>query len=167
MKPDYFYKAIILPCVTGPLKLVAPQVADSPASRVLLMAIAGQESDWAARLQHGGPARSYWQFENGGGVAQLLGIPSCASVLKTVCAFEDITYSQSTIFEAMAWNDTLDCVMARLLLWQDPAKLPEVGDVNGGWNYYNRNWRPGAPRPNEWPTYYNIAKLAVEALGTS
>ncbi|MCW2933440.1 MAG: hypothetical protein JWM19_4402, partial [Actinomycetia bacterium] len=123
-------------------------------ARVLVMAIAGQESDWEARLQGGGgPARSFWQFEGGGGaVGELFSVTP--KQLKAVCDYLIVPYNVATVFQAMAWNDTLAACMARLLLWQDPAALPAIGDVQAGWNYYQRNWRPGAPRPEVWPAKY-------------
>lgn len=161
MKPADFYSTIVYPTVTGILAKIAPAVADTPASRVLLMTCAGQESEWMARRQHGGPARSYWQFEHGGGVAQLLETPAVATVLARVCLTLDIPTNATDVFEAMAWNDTLACAMARLLLWQDPAPLPAVGDLAGSWQYYLRNWRPGAPRPDAWAGFYSQAKAAM------
>lgn len=141
------------------LSTIAP-IAVSDQALVLELAIAGQESDWEDRLQHGGPARSFWQFEKSGAVAQLFG-SSVSSWLKATCAALDIPYDQSTVFEAMAWNDALAATMARLLLWTDPAPLPAVGDVNASWAYYQRNWRPGAPRPSDWPSNYQIAQAVV------
>jgi hypothetical protein len=131
-------------------------IRSGDAAAVLIMAIAGEEDDWAARRQIGGPARSLWQFEKGGGVAELFG--STPRQLKAVCDYLIIPYNETDVFEAMAWNDTFGACMARLLLWQDPAPLPPVGDVQGGWDYYFRNWRPGAPRPDAWPANYATAK---------
>ena len=45
-----------------------PPAMDTPDARVLLLAIGLQESKFSHRLQIGGPARGYWQFEQGGGV---------------------------------------------------------------------------------------------------
>lgn len=151
-------KELLTTCVDPALailgSLTAIKVTDE--ARVLLMAIAGQESDWAARLQHGGPARSFWQFEQGGGVAGVMG--STPKQLQAVCKYLVISYDSATIFQAMAWNDTLATCMARLLLWTDAAPLPPVGDVQGAWNYYQRNWRPGAPHPEVWPSKYATAR---------
>ncbi len=36
-------------------------------------------------------------------------------------------------------------VFARLLLWTDAKPLPAIGDEQGAWDYYLRNWRPGKP----------------------
>lgn len=136
-------------------------VTSDDRARVLVLAIAGQESDWAARRQIGGPARSFWQFEKGGGVAELFAVTPV--LLKAVCAELVVPYNQTDVFEAMAWNDVLGASMARLLLWQDPAALPAVGDVNAGWAYYQRNWRPGAPHPEAWPAKYGTAMGLVQA----
>lgn len=159
MQPKLFLTTIVNPALALLAELAAIRVDD--AARVEVMAIAGQESDWKARRQIGGPARSYWQFEKGGGVAGLFG--STPKQLAAVCAYLDIPFDATTVFEAMAWNDTLACCMARLLLWTDPAPLPAVGDVNDAWAYYQRNWRPGAPHPEVWPTKYQTAAQLIHA----
>ncbi len=136
-------------------------VASDIKAHVLLTTIAGQETGWAARVQAGGYARSYWQFEKGGGVAQVM--QRCLPQVSALCRSLDVPVSASTIFEAMAWNDTLACGMARLLLWQDPKPLPSVGDTVGAWNYYVRNWAPGIPRYETWQERY---QTALQVIGT-
>ena len=121
-------------------------------ARVLVMAIAGQESGWSARLQVGGPARGFWQFEKLGGVVEVMA--KCPHQLSGVCANLDILFDRDEIHLAMAWNDTLACSMARLLLWPDPAPLPALGEEEAAWQYYLRNWRPGAPHRGTWSTVY-------------
>jgi hypothetical protein len=147
----------LLNIVDPALTLLEPGIKRSDEARVLIMAIAGQESDWMARLQNGGPARSFWQFEGAGGGAGEVFADS-PTQLKAVCDYLVIPFDVNDIFQAMAWNDTLAACMVRLLLWTDPAPLPAVGDVQGGWNYYQRNWRPGAPRPDVWPARYAAAQ---------
>src|SRR5262245_34653406 len=44
----------------------------SDEARVIMMAIAGQEGNWQYRQQIGGPAHSFWQFEEYGGVQGVL-----------------------------------------------------------------------------------------------
>ncbi len=124
---------------------------------VMLMAIAGQESAWAHRKQIGGPARSYWQFEKGGGVAGVLSHPATKGAINTVCTKLDIPCEATTVYEAMAWNDTLAACMARLLLYSDTAALPALGEQETAWSYYLRNWRPGMPHPQTWPARYTTA----------
>lgn len=152
-----FLKRIVDPALQFTAPFMGIPVTDE--ARVLLMTIAGQESNWAARLQVGGPARSYWQFEKGGGVAGVFA--QASGPLQKVCWVLDIPFDEATVFEAMAWNDTLACVMARLLLWTDPAPLPWVGDKRAGWEYYLRNWRPGMPHPDGWETRYDQSLAAM------
>ena len=149
----------LLTIVDPALALLEPTIKRSDEARVLTMTIAGQESDWAARLQHGGPARSFWQFEQGGGVAGVMG--STPALLQKICSYLIIPYDSNTIFQAMAWNDTLAACMARLLLWTDPAPLPAIGDVQTAWDYYERNWRPGAPHREIWDARYATAKALL------
>ncbi len=101
---------------------------------VMLMAIAGQESVWAHRRQICGPARSYWQFERGGGVTGVLGHPATKDAIAAICKQLDISCDTATVYEAMARNDTLAACMARLLLYSDPRALSAVGDQRGAWD---------------------------------
>jgi len=136
-------------------------------------AIAGQESGWQHRRQLGigdyfpqrVGARGYWQFEStwGGPVALNDVMMSTGRQIEAVCAALDIPCDERALYEACAWNDTLACAMARLLLWLHPAPLPAVGDKEGGWQYYLRQWRPGAPHPSAWGARYDAALAAVKS----
>lgn len=141
------------------------EVSDAPAisdeARVIILAISGQEGAFKERRQIGGPARSYWQFESGGGVAGVMGHTKTGPMLRALCSALDIPYDRPTIFEAMAWNDRLGCAMARFLLFTDAAALPKVGDQEGAWNYYLRNWRPGKPHHARWGANYQAAMKSV------
>jgi hypothetical protein len=160
MTPFVFRQRVVDPALSLIANLPEIKLPPSDEACVMLMTIAGQESNWAARRQGGGgPARSYWQFEKGGGVAELF--QKTPRQLSAICAALDIPFDLSTVFEAMAWNDTLACTMARLLLWQDRAPLPAIGDKQAGWQYYLRNWRPGAPHPDTWPGLYDKALAAT------
>lgn len=138
-------------------------VGSDDRGRLEVMTIAGQEGNWQFRRQIGGPARSFFQFERGGGVHGLFTVT--AVKLKAVCDALDIPYEESSVFEAMAWNDTLACCMARLLLWTDPKPLPDVGDERGAWLYYVNLWRPGMPRPETWPARYATSLQLVTPKG--
>ncbi|CAN5191428.1 hypothetical protein BH10PSE6_BH10PSE6_16850 [soil metagenome] len=159
MTPDIFFSRIVEPTLKWMDASPSISIPLRPGAQVLVMTIAGQESRWKERRQIGGPARSYWQFEKGGGVAELF--HKTPRYLGTVCAACDVTYDPATVFEAMAWNDMLACAMARLLLWGDPAPLPAVGDKDAAWAYYRRNWRPGAPHPASWSGLYDQAVAAI------
>lgn len=123
-----------------------------------MLAIAGQESAWEGRLQTDGPARGYWQFESEA-VATVVANPKSGPKLAAVCGALDIPVTN--IYEAIAWNDTLAAMVARLTLWLDPTPLPAVGDANGAYAYYLRNWRPGAQRPDAWAGVYQTAESAI------
>jgi hypothetical protein len=159
MTPDIFLGRIVEPTLQWVAASPGLGIAASDSARVLVMAIAGQESRWTARRQVGGPARSYWQFEQGGGVAGLFRVTP--RQLGTVCAACDVTFDAATVFEAMAWHDTLACAMARLLLWTDPAPLPAVGDRDASWQYYLDLWRPGVPHPESWGGVYDQSLAAI------
>jgi hypothetical protein len=154
-------KDLLTTAVDPALALLAPLGVKSDArARVLVMAIAGQESAWEHRRQIGGPARSFWQFEKGGGVVGLFNV--VPAKLKAVCDELEVPFNLSDVFEAMAWHDVLAAAMARLLLWTDPAPLPDVGQVNQSWEYYLRQWRPGLPHPDLWPARYGTAMGLVK-----
>ena len=145
MIPEKFYQQVMLPGIA------AFPFMDTPLSRILLLAIAGQESGWSERLQQPIPyARGYWQFETGG-ISALIG----NAELIAFCIANDIPISVATLHEAVAWSDNLAYTIARLTLWQDPLALPAHGDCEGCWNYYLRCWRPGRPRPDDWAPLYN------------
>lgn len=160
MDPSVFLRDIVDPGLKFLSDTAAVPVSDK--ARVLVMAIAGQESNWQYRLQIGqGPARSFWQFEQGGGVWGVLNHSSTKPKIQAVCAALHIPCEVHTVYIDMADNDRLACSMARLLLWTDAAALPEVGDVEGGWEYYLRNWRPGMPHPEAWPAKYAASRRAM------
>lgn len=159
MKPADFLRDIVDPSL---LRLTAwTGLVSDDRARVLVMAIAGQETFWQHRLQVPvAYARSYWQFERGGGVAGLFGV--VPDKLRQVCGALDIPYDPDTVFAAMAYNDTLACCMARLLLWTDPRPLPAVGQIEAGWNYYIANWRPGLPHRGTWDARYETSLAAMK-----
>lgn len=138
-------------------------VAQTDEARVECLAIAGQESNWEARLQYSGPARSLWQFEKGGGVHGVLTHAASKDKIKAFCDALGIPCDETTVYEAMAWNGFLGAAMARLLLFTDTAPLPSIGKQDQAWEYYERSWRPGAPHPEAWPEKYQTAVDTVAA----
>ena len=155
----------LLAIVDPALALLEPTIKRSDEARVLLMTIAGQEDDWDDRRQIGCftpgqfqtvGARGLWQFERKGAVAQVMG--ATPTQLKAVCTYLIIPFNEADLYEAIAWNDTLAACMARLLLWTDPAPLPAIGDVQAAWDYYARNWRPGAPHREDLGRSLRTAK---------
>ena len=131
-------------------------------ARVLMLAIAGQESSWTDRVQQGGPARGYWQFERGGGVAGVLSNAATIGAARLACAEARVMMTSGAVYDALATNDDLAAAFARLLLWSDVNPLPALGEQDEGWNYYLRNWRPGKAGPDRWPANYQAAMAAVQ-----
>ena len=144
--------------------LLVPGYMVSDAARVLLMAIAGQESNWAARAQvmaTGLPAAlGYWQFQNDG-VAGVMQAASTQAVMVSICATLDVP--TTSVWTAVQYNDALACAVARLCLWADPAPLPAWGDAVGAYNYYVANWKPGRPDQTRWAGAYATAVATVGA----
>lgn len=138
-----------------------PIFMTSDQARVMMLAIALQESGLAARVQDGGPAHGLWQFEQGGGVRGVLKNVRSAHYAQDLCNASGVTPLENAAYEALAGNDILAAGFARLLLWTDSAPLPSLGDQAGALSCYRRNWRPGAFAPGRWPGAY---KQALGAL---
>ena len=143
-----------------------PARMQSPDARLLLLAIAWQESGLTQRRQlAGGPARGYFQCE----------LIACAHVLthrasrphvERICEALDIPPAASALYAAVEFHDVLAVVVARLNLWTHPAPLPPVGDIGGAYRYYEDVWNPGRPRPERWPDAYAVASAALQVETT-
>lgn len=164
MHPNDFFLRIVEPNLQRLFAMPEIALPVTDEARVLTMTIAGQESGWQYRKQVGGPAHSYWQFEKMGGVVEVL--QKCTKQINAVCKMWDIPANVTDVYEAMSWHDPLATAMARLLLWQDAAPLPAVGDKKAAWDYYLRNWRPGMPHPEAWSGLYDRAVIACEPVLT-
>ena len=161
-----------------PALALLPARMDTPAARVMLLAIAGQEADFRHRRQilasgAPGPAASLWQGEQGGGmVAGGRTHPATRAHAEALYRARGVEPNNAAIWRAIERDDVLAAGLARLLLWSDPLALPVVTDVEGSWQLYLRTWRPGAytrgtpasrKRLREkWTGYHRTAR---EALG--
>lgn len=152
MTPDAFLHGII-----EPAGRMMPQ-HDSPEARCLLLAIAGQESEWSHRLQQPvAYARGFWQCEKQGAVLNVVTSDAAIAALKPLCTVLSLPVDLDQVYEAIAWNDTLACWVARLNLLLDPFALPALGDTLGAWETYIRVWRPGKPDESRWLDIYAAA----------
>jgi hypothetical protein len=151
----------ISPCdfatrILPPALALLPEKMDSRQARALVLAICLQESGLAHRTQmNGGPARGLAQFERGGGVRGVLTHPASRDYADRVCRLRGIQPTPGQVYNSLADDDILAVALARLLLWTDPHTLP--ADEQGGWDLYARVWRPGKPRPDDWPANYRTA----------
>ncbi|MDN5924630.1 MAG: hypothetical protein L0H70_06475 [Xanthomonadales bacterium] len=136
------------------MQQLLPGRFDTPAARAMLLAIGAQESGFRERIQVGGPARGYWQFEQGGGVHCVLTHSASRMQAKACCLMRAVAPVASDVYAALASDDLLACAFARLLLWTDPDPLPGLGDVDKAWAYYRHLWRPGYPHAEAWQLNY-------------
>lgn len=132
-------------------------------ARIMLLAIALQESGLAHRQQVGGPARGLLQFEQGGGVNGVLTHAASRDYTADVCLARGVVAAPIQVYDALDQDDILAVALGRLLLWTDPRALPAVSDALGGWNLYQRVWRPGRPHPETWAGHHTTARAALGA----
>lgn len=136
---------------------------------VMLLAIGLQESRFVHRWQIVnpkdrsvmGPARGFWQFERMGGVHGVLNHPRSKAHAIAACKAFNVDPSRVWYEMHKPENDVLCAIFARLLLWTDTRNLPLLGDAQGAWNTYIRNWRPGKPHRSTWDGLYAQALEAV------
>lgn len=134
--------------IVEPALLLLPAKMESPQAVVMLLAIGLQESQFTYRRQMGnGPARSFWQAEQGGGMVTGLlryRVDSVRELATGLCAVRGVVPAAPDVWNAIEHDDVLAAGLARLLLYTDPARLPDLGDEAGAWDLYLRTWRPGA-----------------------
>jgi hypothetical protein len=152
-----------------PALRLLPAEMTSDAARVLLLAIGLQESGFVTRDQYGGgPARGYWQFEQGtqashGGVWGIYEASASAAPLQHVCRRRHVAFDPVAIYNRLDQDDVLAAACARLLMYTDPYPLPDTDDPQGGWDMYAlRTWRPGKPRPDDWPGNFSQAMEVIQ-----
>jgi len=152
MTPKLFEKIAVRPALE-----MLPANMSSYEAVAMLIAIALQESRLTHRRQIGGPAKSYLQFEQGGGVHGVLTHRSTKDLAADICRRLDYEPISSTVYVAMEHNDVLACVMGRLLLWTVAGPLPQRGQHQYAWDYYVSGWRPGRPHRGTWDAFYDQA----------
>lgn len=167
---------------------LVPDLPWTSESAVLLGAICLQESGGRNVVQAHGPAQGYPQFEAGGIGAVLSnsatarrarraiersGILGESEMSGEISGGPDGGYPAESLGRVVSVVRTkflnfpaLQISLARLMLWANPNPLPALGDCNGAWKYYDSTWRPGKPRPTDWPANY-AASLHVLSGGTS
>lgn len=149
-------------------RAIAPALALLPArmssreAEVQMLAIGLQESRFQHRRQIGGPARGFWQFEQGGGVRGVLRHSASREHALAVCRIRNVIATEGAVYAALEHDDVLAAAFARLLLWTDPKALPALGDEQAAWDLYLRTWRPGKPHRHTWDALYAKALEAIE-----
>lgn len=152
LTPADLLNKVVRPALTN-----LPEAMRSERALVMLVAICGQESNLAYRWQVidlnrpevRGPARGLPQFElgkkgTGAGVWGVFEHAASKFWLAQVCKAYGVEFAPRAIWLAMESNDELAVCVARLLLFTDPKPLPPIPDKKAAFQYYLRNWRPGA-----------------------
>jgi hypothetical protein len=124
-----------------------PPAMDTIEAHVEMYAIGLQESRFEHRRQlvgnpprPTGPAKGFWQFERGGGCRGVVEHDASRYWMSSVCKARGVAFSATAIWNALEKDDVLAAAAARLLLFTDPKKLPEVGKADEAWNCYKRTW---------------------------
>ncbi len=160
-------QAVARPAVDAALALLPPQM-NRPEAVVMLYAIGLQESRFSARRQlvgspptPTGPAAGFWQFEQGGGCRGVVQHNASRYWMSLVCQARGVEFTSRALWLALQKDDVLAAAAARLLLFTDPKRLPEIGDAPAAWDLYTRVWRPGKPHRHTWDEFYDAAVSAV------
>lgn len=144
-----------------------PASMASPAATAMLLAIGLQESKFKYRKQVGGPAKGFWQFEQGGGIAGVLRHPATSEhirrVLRSQC-YSGMSDAPRACHQLVTDNDVIATCFARLLLWTVPGRLPNRNEPDYAWRCYVEGWRPGKPHRNTWNAYFASAWQRVEDM---
>lgn len=141
-----------------------PRKMNSPEASALLLAIGLQESGFVSRRQGGkGPARGFWQFEQGG-VRGVMSHQATEGVIADVLI--NLRYGPTTpaaqVLPLLEHNDILAACFARCLLWTLDGPLPLSSEPRQAWAAYVSAWRPGKPRRSTWNTWHEVAWAKVE-----
>lgn len=158
MLPKILNEQILTPA----FQLMADARFDKPQARVQAVAIALQETALRNRIQQpNGPARSYWQFERNGGVAEVMVHAATGPRLRPIVTLLNYNFDKHQLHDVMAHNDLLAACMARLLIYIDPRPLPTTAAQ--GWEQYLARWRPGKPHKATWQDNWdNASRIVLE-----
>lgn len=157
MNPARFLDAVVRPGLRFMADTLGNGRMESPEAELLLVAIALQESGARHRKQLSGPARGWWQFEQGGGFRGVREHARTAPLLRTLVEELGLPTDEPNQWLALPESELLQVCFARLLLWSDTGPLPVIGDKDAAWAMYLRNWRPGKPHRDRWDANYQAA----------
>lgn len=162
------FASVIARAIDPALDLL-PEKMRSPEAVRMLLAIGSQESRFKFRVQVvvgrpyiKGPARGFWQFEQGGGVHGVMTHPQTRAYAMQVCAARKVEFAEPVVHAKLETDDVLAAAFARLLLYADPLPLPALDAPQAQtWDCYARNWRPGKPHPETWRQFSDAAAQVI------
>ena len=165
MTPADFLTNIIQPGLQFLHELGGPPVVLDAQRFMLCIALTESGPQLNARYQGSpavtpGPARGWWQFEQGGGVVGVLNHNSCKTLAANVCTACSVVAQPGAVWRAIEGYDDLAAAFARMLIMTTPKPLPT--DADGGYLQYLELWRPGKPCSSAtWNTNWDTANDAV------
>lgn len=116
-----------------------------------------------------GPATSFWQMEKNGGVKGVMTHPSTRDIARELVSKAGLAFDYEAVWTEFAQTsgDELATAFARLLIYTHPARLGPATPAgqDEAWRYYLDVWRPGKPRPNEWPESWAFACRLANQYG--
>jgi len=142
----------------GPALSLLPVRMSSREAQAMMLSIAFQETKLEARHQIRGSAHGYLQFDVTGvhSVLTHKASHSYASELLRVLDYDPESHADE-VWTALEHNDVLCCGLGRLLLWTLPDPMPARNAPAIGYSIYLKSWRPGKPRPDDWPENFESA----------
>lgn len=171
MTPTDFLSNIIQPGLEQLHELGGPAVTMEAARFMLAIALTESGPQLNARYQGSpstspGPARSFWQMEQGGGVHGVLQHSGTSTLAKNICNVCTVVASDAAVWRALEGHDDLAVAFARLLITTTPKALPKNADE--GLQQYLDLWRPGKPCTSAtWATNWNTADQACQQATTT
>ena len=166
MTPDVMLSTIIDPGCKLLNSVGGPPPSNS--ARVFLLCTTAQEvgSTLTARYQNApssspGPARGFFQFEQGGAVHGIFTHHASCELVRRLCEVCFVAPNEPAIWRALEGHDVFAAACARALLFTDPYAVPTEKDP--AWVCYaERLWRPGKPHPETWAPNWTMAKETVK-----
>lgn len=162
MTPDVFNTTILSPGLTW-LHSAVPAIPLTKSAQVLMLATAGQESNWENVQQTGGPARGAFQQQEND-LADIFANVTTNAKAALVCLNLKIEPNATAVYAALLSEPRLQVAMTRLNFWADWHPLPAVNDQAGMWRSYLSAQRPGAPSVERWGVVFPQALTVVEAV---
>lgn len=166
IEPRDLVRAVVMPALASCAAIEATPQLQDPRAVLLLTAIAIQESDLRHVRQYpSGPARSWWQIELR---------TAAAIVAKTRPRFARSLALHNLLVEplepVLVSSPIGASVLARMLLWLDPLRLPDMHNESEALVTYMQVWRPAwaiGARPEQgerarWSRAYAEAVTAIE-----
>ena len=164
MDPGHFNTIVVQPGLDLVFACGGPKPTDEAARFLLAVAMQESGANLDARYQNSpgdspGPARGFWQFEQGGGVAGVLSHGASKDLAAKACAQTAVVAKPAAVWRTLEGHGALAAVFARLLLLTDPQSVPT--EERTGWDCYLRLWHPGKPHPETWAANWNRATQVI------